>query len=82
MVDESENEPCDLAKVRFMLLKQKITNINHNVSFLMVALNSKMGIFGEDGGSNVEDESEWWLEDRGETKNQSKKESKKLSTLL
>jgi len=58
MTDEPVNEACDPTKVRFMRLEKQVANINHNVSVLMVDLNRKMKIFGEYGGSNVEDKSE------------------------
>lgn len=55
MVDESVNEPRDPTKVRFSQLEQQVTDINRNVNLLMAALRNKLGIFGEDGSSNAED---------------------------
>ncbi len=60
-----------------MHLEQQVVDINHNVNLFMAGLNSKMGIFGEDGGSNAEDKYERGLEYWGENKNQLKKKSKK-----
>jgi len=49
MGDEYVNDLHYLVEVRFSWLKQQVTNINHNVNLLMVALGNKLGIFGEDG---------------------------------
>jgi len=43
----------------------------------MVTLRNNLGIFGEDGGSNVEDKSEGGSRDREEIENQPKKEPEK-----
>lgn len=43
----------------------------------MTALSNKLGIFEEDGASNVEDKSEGGLGNREDTENQPKKESRK-----
>ena len=50
---------------------------NCNVNLLMEALNNKMGIFGEDGGSNAEDKSKGGSRDPEDTENQPKKEPRK-----
>ena len=60
-----------------MRLEQQVVDINNNVNLLMAALSNKMGIFGEDGGSNAEEKSEGRLGDQGDTENQLKKESRK-----
>ena len=73
MADESVNEPHDPVETRLMRLEQQVTDINRNVSLLMAALNRKLWIFGEDGGSNAEDQSERRSEDQGEMKNELKK---------
>jgi len=44
--------------MRFTRFKQQFVYINRNVSLLMEALNRKIGIFGEDGGLNVEEKIE------------------------
>ena len=58
MYDEFVNEPCDLVEVRFSRLEEQVTDINHNVNLPMAAPRNKLGIFGEDGGSNAKDKSE------------------------
>ena len=78
---EFVNEPRDPAKVRFTRLEQ-VENINHNVNLLMETLNSKLGIFGEEGDLNVEEKSEGGSGDREDTENQPKKEPKKYQPIL
>jgi len=51
-----------------MWLEQEVTYINHNINLLIASLNKQLGIFGENGGLNVEDKLEWGSEDWGETK--------------
>ena len=74
MVDESVNEPCDPVEVKFWQLEQHFTNVNQNVNLLMAALRNKLGIFGEDGGLNVEEKSKWGSRNWEDIENQSKKE--------
>eukprot|EP00253_Pinus_taeda_P034565 PITA_34565 len=74
MGDEFVNEPCDPAELRFSQLKEQVADINRNVNLLMAALSNKLGIFGEEGGSNAEDKSEGGSEDREDVDDQSKKE--------
>jgi hypothetical protein len=55
MVDESvHNNPRDPTEERFVRLEEKVTDISHNMSLLMVALASKLRPFREVGGSNSE----------------------------
>jgi len=61
MADESVNKPHDPILVSFMWLEQQVVDINCNVNLLMAALNRKLWILGEDGGSNEEDKSKWVL---------------------
>lgn len=57
MAEESINEPQDPAEVRFLQFKKQVVDINHNVNLLITTLRNKLEIFGEDGGSNVEEKS-------------------------
>jgi hypothetical protein len=77
MGDESVNEPRDPAEVRFSRLEQQVTDINHNVNLLMVALRNKLGDIWRRWGFNAEDKSEGGSGDREDTENQSKKEPEK-----
>ena len=77
MGDESINEPRDPAEVRFSQLEEQVADINYNVNLLMEALRNKLGIFGEEGGSNAKDKSEGGSRDREDTENQIKKEPRK-----
>lgn len=54
MVDESPNNPQDLAKERYVQLEALVTNVNHNVNLLMVALTNNPRLFREEEGFNVE----------------------------
>ena len=73
MGDEFVNEPHDTAELRFLLLEEQVADINRNVNLLMAALSNRMGIFGEEGGSNVEDKLEAGSGDREDIDNQPKK---------
>lgn len=77
MADESVNEHRDLAKMSFLLLEEEVTDIKHDVNVLMAYLRNKLEIFGEDGGSNVEEKSEGGSGDQDDTENQPKKELRK-----
>jgi hypothetical protein len=48
------NNPQYPIEERFMRLEEKVTNISCNMFLLMVDLASKLGPFGEVGGSNLE----------------------------
>lgn len=48
------NNPPDLTEERFAQLEVQVTNINHNVSLLMVVMTNKFGLFQEDEISNME----------------------------
>jgi len=74
MGDEFVNEPRDHVELRFSRLKEQVTDINRNVNLPMVALSNNLGIFGEEGGSNVEEKSEGGSGDREDADNQRKKE--------
>lgn len=74
MGDESINEPHDPTNVRFSQLEQQVMNINHNVNLLFITVSNKLGIFGEEGGLNVEEKSEGGFGDQEDADNQLKKE--------
>ena len=77
MANKSINEPCDPTEVRFLRLKQQAADINYYVNLLIVALRNKLGIYGEDWGSNVEVRSEGGLADQEDIENRPKKEPRK-----
>lgn len=52
-------------------------DINHNVNRLILALKNKLGLFGEDGGSNAEDKSKGRLGDWEGTEKQPKEGPRK-----
>jgi len=52
-------------------------DINHNVKLIKESLRNMMGIFGEEGGSDVEKKLEGGSGDQEDANNQSKKEPKK-----
>lgn len=77
MGDESVNEPCDPTELRFSRLEEQVADINCNVNIFMAALRNKLGIFGEEGGSNAKEKSEGGSGDQEDADNQVKKEPRK-----
>jgi hypothetical protein len=78
MVDEFvHNNPQDLVEEIFVRLEEKVTDISHNMSLLMVALASNLRPFREVGGSNSEIISEGKLRDNEDPEKESRKEPKK-----
>jgi hypothetical protein len=53
MADESvHNNPRDPIEEIFMRLEEKVVGISHNMALITVALEIKVGSFGEARGSN------------------------------
>ena len=78
MADEYVHKnPRDPTEERFERLKSHVIDINHNMNLLMVALPSKLGIFGDDGGSNSDIISEGKSGDQEDLGKESQKEPKK-----
>lgn len=57
MANEYVNKPLNHVEERFSLQEVQVADINHNVNILMSAMRKNIGLFGEYGGSNVEDRS-------------------------
>jgi len=58
---------------RFVWIKAQAIDVNHNVDFIMVLLTNKLGLYGEDGGSNAYVKLERKMVDLEEPKVESKK---------
>jgi hypothetical protein len=76
------NNPQDPAEEIFERLEVQVIDINRSMNLLVLALASKLGPFGDDGGSNSENRSEGKSEDHEDSGKESWKESEKEQSIL
>ena len=69
MADEYVNKHPDPIEKMFSQLEAQVVDIIHNANLLMLSMSNKLGIFREDGVSNIEDILEGRLRHWEETKN-------------